>query len=506
MEHGRSDLQATGRRAWARARRAGAVLLLPMLLAGVPVAHAQPAGLPELGDSAAVELSPRVEQRLGDALMTEGRRDPTYISDPAINQYLTDMGRRLAGTLPGAPVVNVFGVRDASINAFAMPGGHIGIHSGLVVSAQSESELAGVLAHEIAHVSQRHVARQLGQRNQSGMLLMGMMLAALAAAAAGAGDLAQGAAVFGQAAVLNSQLAFSRDAEREADRVGLQMIQAAGYDPSGTIDMFSRLMQTSRFNQGTGPSYASTHPMSIERMSDMQNRTRGQSVSARQDSSTFWFVRAKLSVLQSGYSRAVDPIAMLRSEAAAQSGARAAAAHYGVAIGLLAQGNAAGARAAWQDAVATGVSHPMLAELGAELSILDGRFDEAASQAADAFKRWPQQRSLALLQARSLQRAGRDQEAVDFLQARIEQWPTQEPELYRMAAESHARLGRSVPEKRNMAEYYVLMGALPAALSQLQQARRASNDFYEQSVLDARITDVQRRVAEDKAMMAQFKG
>src|SRR5690606_29304665 len=161
-----------------------------------------------------------------------------------------------------------------------MPGGHIGIHSGLVASAQSESELAGVLAHEIAHVSQRHVARQLGQRNQSGMLMMGMMVAALAAAAAGAGDLAQGAAVFGQAAVLNSQLTFSRDAEREADRVGLQMIQAAGFDPAGTVDMFSRLMQTSRFNQGTGPSYASTHPMSIERMSDMQNRTRGLSGSS----------------------------------------------------------------------------------------------------------------------------------------------------------------------------------------------------------------------------------
>nr|MBF0686021.1 M48 family metalloprotease [Pseudomonas sp.] len=407
---------------------------------------------------------------------------------------------------PGAPSLNVFGVRDASINAFAMPGGHIGIHSGLVVSAQSESELAGVLAHEIAHVSQRHVARQLGQQNQSGMLMMGMMAAALAAALAGAGDLAHGAAVFGQAAVLNSQLAFSREAEREADRIGLQMIQAAGYDPTGTIDMFSRLMQTSRFNQGTGPSYASTHPMSIERMSDMQNRTRGQAAVARNDSPTFWFVRAKLSMLQSGYSRAVDPIALLRSEAASQGGARAAAAHYGVAIGLLGQGNPAGARAAWQDAMATGVSHPMLAELGAELSILDGRFDDAARQAADAFKRWPQQRALALVLARSLQRAGRDEEALDFLQARIEQWPTQEPVLYRMAAESCARLGRPVPEKRNMAEYYVLTGALPAALSQLQQARSVSKDFHEKSVLDARITDVQRRVAEDKALMAQFRG
>src|SRR5690606_33480997 len=125
----------------------------------------------------------------------------------------------------------------------------------------------------------------------------------------------------------------------------------------------------------------------------------------------------------------------------------------------------------------------------------------AASQARQAFERWPQQRALALAVARSLQRAGRDAEAVEFLEARIAQWPTQEPALYRMAAESQARLGLSVAEKRNMAEYYVLTGALPAALAQLQQARSASQDFYEKSVLDARITDVQRRVAEDKALM-----
>ncbi len=438
--------------------------------------------------------------------MADGLRDPTYINDAAINQYLTEMGRSLAQHATGVPQVNVFGVRDASINAFAMPGGHIGIHSGLVVSSQTESELAGVLAHEIGHVTQRHVARQLGQQSQSGMLMMGMMLAALAAAAAGAGNLAQGAAIFGQAAVLNSQLSFSREAEREADRVGLQMIQAAGYDPAGMSAMFSRLMQTARFNQGSGPSYASTHPMSIERMSDMQNRSRNVAASKRADTPTFWFVRAKLSVLQSGYSRAVDPIAILRSEAANYKGARAAAAHFGVAVGLLAQGNPAGARVAWKDAVATGIEHPMLAQLGIELSLVEGNYNDAAKQGEAAFKRWPDQRALALAYARSLQRAGRDEQAATFLQARIEQWPTQEPALYRMAAESNAKLGRAVPEKRNMAEFYVLSGALPAALGQLQQARSASRDFYEKSVLDARISDVQRRIEEDKALMAQFKG
>lgn len=468
--------------------------------------HAQPVGLPELGDSAAAELSPRVEQRLGEAIMTDGRRDPSYIDDAAINQYLTAMGTELAAHGAGSIHVNVFAIRDPAINAFAMPGGYIGIHSGLVVASQSESELAGVLAHEIAHVSQRHVARQLAQQSQSSMLLLGMMLAALAAAAAGAGGLAQGAAVFGQAAALNSQLSFSRDAEREADRFGLQMMRSAGYDPAGMSSMFARLAQNSRFNTGAGPSYASTHPMSIERMSDMQNRTREIGVGKTRNSPAFWFVRAKLLVLQSGYSRTLDPVAILRAEASSHEGARKAAAYYGVALGLLARKDAAGARDAWRQAAETKVQIPMLAQLEIDLAMAEGDAAGAANLAQAAVARWPEDRGLALAHARNLQRAGRDAEAAAFLAERIKRWPEQEPVLYRMAAESHARLGETVAEKRNMAEYYVRTGAMLSAVGQLQQARSATGDFYEQSILDARIAEIQRRIEDDKVLMAEFGG
>src|SRR5690606_39775145 len=134
------------RRAWDGARRLGAVMLLPLLLAGIPAVHAQPAGLPELGDSASAELSPRMEQRLGDALMTEGRRDPTYINDPAINQYLTDMARRLASSLSNAPSLNVLRLRYARLYAFALPGGHLRLPSCLSGSAQPAASLPGTLA------------------------------------------------------------------------------------------------------------------------------------------------------------------------------------------------------------------------------------------------------------------------------------------------------------------------------------------------------------------------
>lgn len=487
-------------------RRVLACAILPVTLAiPVPPVQAQPVGLPRLGDTASMRLSPRTEEVLGAAIMADGRRDPDYIDDPAVSQYLTEMGRRLSMHVTGAPQVNVFAIRAPSINAFAMPGGHIGVHSGLVVAAGSEAELAGVLAHEIAHVAQRHVARGIMAQEQSSAMMLGVMLAAIAAAAAGASSLAQGAAMFGQAAAINSQLSFSRDAEREADRIGLQTMHAAGYDPDGMARMFSRLAQTARFNESTAASYASTHPLSIERLSDLQNRIRQVGRKASADSDTFWFVRARLRVAQGGYDRSSDPLAALRAEATESSGVRKAAALYGVAMALQRRGDLEGARRALQEAQRLGHEHPMLAHLAVELAMAEKQWQEAVKLSADAVRAWPRDRALALIHARALQRAGDDRGAAEFLAKAIEQWPEAEPELYRLAAESRARLGDGVASARLMADYFVLIGALPAAIGQLQQARVLSRDFYEQSVFDARIRELQRRQEDERAILAQFR-
>ncbi|MDQ6217370.1 M48 family metalloprotease, partial [Achromobacter insolitus] len=283
----------------------GAIVGLSVALAmpALPIAAwAQPIGLPSMGAASATELSPMLERSLGEAIMAQGRRDPTYVDDSELSQYLTTMGRKLAAYAPGGvPEVEMFGVRDPEINAFAMPGGFIGVNTGLIVSSGSESELAAVLAHEIGHVVQRHIARGMTQQNQNGMVMLASLAGALLAAlAGGGGNLAMGVAAFGQAAAINRQLGFSRDAEREADRAGLQMLTKAGYDAEGMAQMFGRLMNASRLNEGAGGgSWASTHPLSIERMSDVQNRVRNQSPVARHvDSDDFWYVRAKMRVVQ----------------------------------------------------------------------------------------------------------------------------------------------------------------------------------------------------------------
>ncbi|OZI24584.1 peptidase [Bordetella genomosp. 7] len=476
----------------------------------LPVAPAvgQPVGLPSMGAASSADLPPALERQLGEAIMAQGRRDPTYINDPELNQYLTTMAHRLAAYAPGAlPDIEVFGVRDPEINAFAMPGGFIGVNSGLIVGASSESELAAVLAHEIGHVAQRHIARGMTQQAQSGVVMMASLAAALLAAlAGGGGNLAVGVAAFGQAAAINRQLGFSRDAEREADRAGFQMLTRAGYDPQGMVRMFSRLMSASRLNEGMGGgAWASTHPLSIERMSDIQNRSRALPAERHADSDDFWYVRAKMRVIQGRDAVSLRTAAQqLQDDARTLAGVRQSAAYYGLALQAFQRNNLDEAQR-YLDQGSAGHSSPYLARLGIDLAAARKDSARALELAAAAIKRWPQQRALGIAYAQALQGAGRHAEAQAYLRDRIKQWGDEEPGLYQMLAQSEERNGQPVQARRDMARYYVLTGAYAAAESQLQQARSLSRDFYEQSQIDVQIREVKDKLTAERELLERFK-
>ncbi|CAM3846323.1 M48 family metalloprotease [Castellaniella denitrificans] len=489
-------------------RRAGAGLSLAgALAAGVPPAWGQPMGLPSMGAASSSELSPAVERTLGQAIMEQGRQDPTYIGDLDINQYLTALGRRLAAHAPQALAqdITVFAVRDPSINAFALPGGYIGVHSGLVVGAQSESELAGVLAHEIGHVMQRHIARGIAQQSQGTGIMVASLIGALLAALAGQGDLAMGVATFGQAAAIDRQLGFSRGAEQEADRAGLQMMRQAGFDPRGMLAMFRRLMNASRLNEGTGGGYASTHPLSIQRLSDIENRIEGQPAVAATPDPEFWFVRARLALIQARDHADRQRLRQtLRSEARDLQGVRQAAALYGLASLDKAEGDLAGARAQLAQAQQSApAAAPQLDMLAIQLAGAQGPA-AAVDASAAAWKRWPRSQGVAAERARALQKAGQDAAAADFLQAATRQWPDT-PEFQKLLATSLQRLGREVEAHEAMASYFEQTGALPTAVEHLQQARTLSKDFYAQSRLDMRIRALRERLDNQRALLEPFK-
>lgn len=491
------------------AKRCAVFGLIVALCMPTGSAWAQPMGLPNMGAASAAELSPMLERQLGEAIMAQGRRDPTFIDDPELTQYLTAMGYKLAGHASGeSPKVSMFGVRDPEINAFAMPGGFIGVHTGLIVSSDSESELAGVLAHEIGHVSQRHIARGMTQQSQNGMVMMASMAAALlAAVAGGGGNLAMGVAAFGQAAAINRQLGFSRDAEREADRIGIQMLSKAGYDPDGMARMFSRLMNASRLNEGMGGgAWVSTHPLSIERMSDMQNRVRGLPAAHYSDSDDFWYIRAKMRVVQGR-----DPVSLrsaeqqLQDEARTLTGVKQAAAYYGLAQQALMHNKLDAAQNYLNQAMAGGRTSPQLAKLNIDILFAKNDKAQALGAAQVAIKRWPDHRALGIAYAQALNNLGQYADAQRFLRGRIEAWGSQEPGLYQLLAQSEERSGSPVQARRDMARFYVLTGAYAAAESQLQQARSLSKDFYEQSQIDVQVREVKEKMADERALLERFK-
>ncbi len=258
-----------------------AALLLPM----APT-HAQlnQNKLPNLGDGAEVPLG--VERRLGESIAREIYRDPDYLDDPVLGDYLQFIWQPLLASarqrgeltpeLEQQFAWDVALIRDRSINAFALPGGYLGVHLGLISAVSNADELASVLAHELSHVTQRHIARMISQQGRQGPMVMGAMILGMLAASrtanASSFNAANAVMVGGQAAAIQSQLNFSRDMEREADRVGYGVMTEAGYEPQGFVTMFEKLQQAARLNDNGSFPYLRSHPMTTERISDAQAR------------------------------------------------------------------------------------------------------------------------------------------------------------------------------------------------------------------------------------------
>jgi len=267
-------------------RRFGVLSVCAALLLPVAPAHAQlnPSRLPNLGDGAEVPLG--VERRLGESIAREIYRDPDYLDDPVLGDYLQSIWQTLLASARQRGELTpeleqqfsweVSLIRDRSINAFALPGGYLGVHLGLISAVSSADELASVLAHELSHVTQRHIARMIAQQGRQGPMVMGAMILGMLAASRTANASSMSAAnavmVGGQAAAIQSQLNFSRDMEREADRVGYGVMTEAGYEAQGFVTMFEKLQQAARLNDNGSFPYLRSHPMTTERIADAQAR------------------------------------------------------------------------------------------------------------------------------------------------------------------------------------------------------------------------------------------
>ena len=252
-------------------------LLVAAALAGLAVPA--PAQLPTLGDG--LEMTSAAERKLGDRIARELYRDPDLIDDPVLAEYVQGIWQpllaaaRARGEL-GAEIDDRFAWevllgRDRTVNAFALPGGYLGVHLGLIAVVGSRDELASVLAHELSHVTQRHIARLTSQQLRQTPLMIGAMILGALAASKNP-DAANAVIAGGQAMAIQNQLNFSRDMEREADRIGFGVMTQAGFAPQAFAAMFDKLQQANRLNDNNAFPYLRSHPLTTERIADMQAR------------------------------------------------------------------------------------------------------------------------------------------------------------------------------------------------------------------------------------------
>ena len=452
--------------------------------------------LPELGDVASNELSVGTEKKVGQQIMHEIRlREPAYLDDPDIEAYLNQLGGRLAAVSndPGFGFY-FFPINDPSINAFAMPGGYIGVHTGLIASAQTESELAGVLAHEISHVTQRHIARQMFQSKQVGMA--SMVAIALAILAARSSGQAAGAAIATtQAGAMSAQLAFSRDFEREADRLGFDVLSKSGYDVRGMAGFFNRLQRSVRLYENNATAYLRTHPLTGERLTDMQNREQAVPYHQVADSVDFQLVRAKVRALQGTPGEAIKDLeGLLRDKKFASE----AAVHYGLAYARFRARDWGSAEKEIDAVRRLKVSAAMVEHLRADVRIAQG--DTAGGLAAyrDAMVRFPLNQGLVYGYGAALVGARRFDESRRFAETQLQNYP-EDIGLHKMRAESYAGLGQRAMQHRALAEVFALQGQTAGAIEQLQLAQKAGDaNFYELSSIDARLRELKQRQIEER--------
>jgi predicted Zn-dependent protease len=530
-----------------RPKRAACWLLVAALgLPHAPVAAqvaAQDVALPSLGEPASEDFGVTAERRLGEQVMREIRRDPAYLDDPLLLTHVQSLWRplleaaRARGDIEPDAEANfaweAFLVRDRAVNAFALPGGYVGIHLGLIAVTASADELASVLAHELTHVSQRHIARGFANSKRHSLVsVAAMLLAVLAAGRANNADAMQAAVVGGQAAVAQGQLNFSRDVEREADRIGFAVLVAAGFAAGGMADMFTRLEAANRLNDTGAFPYLRSHPLTGDRLAEARARLLAAPPGVNAAARPTWrhaLMQARAKVLMeptagawrrlldafNGRDGAVMPAAPKPRAIALYAAALGAAklGEHAVAVSALRQLEGLLAEPAHADADAAA----LVSLLRAELALARGEATASLAMLARPLAVAGDERPWLLLHAASAREALRTggtggptsaevRRAMEALQTWVSAHPADALAWARLGDTAEA-LGFTQRSMRARAEAAFAGGDLNGAIDRMRAAQQAGRgpgaDFIEAQAVEARLRDL---IATRRALLIEARG
>ena len=475
--------------------------------------------LPSLGDNS--ELAAAAERRIGDRVAASIYRDPDYIDDVVLADYLQTIWQplmaaarargELSAELDERFAWELFLIRDRTVNAFALPGGFLGVHLGLIGAVSSRDELAAVLGHELTHVTQRHISRLITQQARTTPWMIGAMV--LGALAASKNPQAASAAIVGgQAIAAQSQLNFSRDMEREADRIGFNVMLDAGFEARGAAGMFEKLQQASRLNDNGAFPYLRSHPLTTQRIGEVQARLQLASTEAAPTSAATQMALSKARTMHSMMAArakvvadpGVDALRAMLAEAqrVAGQGTDNAGALYAGALAAAKLREFATAQALAEKVVATIQDNPQAQSTAVLLQI---EVDLLSSRVPPSFKTIDlsntKVRAELLMQSRALLAAGKPQD----VSGRLSTWVTDHPKdssAWQLLAVAYGNQGQTVRAIRADAESHAARLDYPAALDRLKAAQNimrsnpASADFMEGSIIDTRTRQIDSLVKE----------
>ena len=454
--------------------------------------------LPDMGNSASAILTEKEEEAYAGALIRQMRAYDILMDDPQISAYFKNMGYRLVAQSdrPDKPFHFVV-LNEPHINAFAAPGGVIALHSGLILAADTEHEVAGVLAHEVAHITQLHLYRAF-ENSQRMSIPIALAMLGLVLAGGGSGDAVTGALMSGSALSQQMQINFTRHNEYEADRIGMTTLSLAGYDPAGMAGFFGRLNRLTRANGEGPPEFLRTHPVTVNRIAEAENRAQNMPPAPPSSGLDFYLMQSRLRALLA--SEPAKTIRFFRTELdKSNPPARRTALNFGLAISLQRRGEFDEARELLEDLLEQDSDRLSYLLQLSDLELEQQQDEFALQRLGSLYHSFPgnhaiaMQYSKALLARKDPQRA--ETASIILRQQLLHQ--EADPAMYALYARAANIAGDHVRATEAIAESYYQRGGIEEAIEQLEKlAREHELNYYEQSRVSARLTELRIQFAE----------
>jgi predicted Zn-dependent protease len=456
--------------------------------------------LPDMGNSAGTILSEKEEKEYGNALIRQMRAYEVLVEDPQISAYFQNMGFRLVAQSDRPEKPFHFVVLDEpNVNAFAAPGGVIALHSGLILAAEDEHEVAGVLAHEVAHITQLHLYRAF-ESSQRMSIPIALAMLGLILASGGGGDAITGALMSGSALNAQMQINFTRANEYEADRIGMTTLYRAGFDPHGMAGFFSKLGRLTRPNGEGPPEFLRTHPVTVNRIAEAENRAANLPPIEEVDELDFLLIQARVRALLTD--KPAEAIIYFKNEQGkGPTGDHLTALKYGLAIALQRRGEIDPALDLLEELASMDPGKLTYQLQLADLDLERKNYEPALDRMGALYHSFPGNHAIAMQYAEALlaeENLQRAETASIILRQQI-LFREEEPELYALYAKSANASGDKVRSTEAIAESYFQRGGLPEAIEQLERLIKEEDlDYYQSARIEARLLELRVMMVESR--------